>query len=219
LLRHAGWGLLAPAVVLALGGGVLALTVAVLDPAGIREHAAGRQVAVLGNAEAVAVALGIAVLAAALGTIVGTPLGVALRSRRRTPWSFALGVLALLPLATPPLAIALGIERLLEAGGWLEALPAASTIDDTARTAIALGLAHLPSALALVALVVSAAGASAETATLETARLLGAGRVRRFLTFQLPAATPAALLGLALAFLLVSTSVAAALSLASGVAS
>jgi hypothetical protein len=43
--------------------------------------------------------------------------------------------------------------------------------------------------------------------------------MRRFLTFEFPAAAPAGLLGLALAFLLVATSLAGALGVGSGVAS
>jgi ABC-type Fe3+ transport system permease subunit len=210
------FGLLASAVALAIAGGVLAATLALLDLGALREgmtrlEVGGRTGA---TAPAIAVAVGIAVLAALSGTLVGAPLGVAYRAQPRAAWSMGLRILGLVPLALPPLALALGLDRLLETAGWLEAPLRAIGLEVTpVQSVLALTLAHIPLAAAIVGVVVSVVSAGPDAATLETARLLGAGRRRRFVTFELPPAMPAVALGAAFAFLLVATSVAAVLSL------
>ena len=212
------FGLLASAVALAVAGGVLAATMALLDSNTLQDGITRLQGGITGsNATAIGAAVGIALLAGLSGTLVGAPLAVANRAQPRGAWSMALRVLALVPLALPPLAVALTVDRLLENAGWLDAALRTLGLDVApAQSVLALALGHMPLAAAVVAVVVSLVSAGPDVATLETARLLGAGRVKRFVTFELPPALPGVALGAALAFLLVVTSVVALLSLAGG---
>ena len=210
------FGMIASAVALAIAGGVLAATLALLDLGALREGTSRLERATLsgGDAEVLAVAVGAALLAVSSGTVLGAPLGLAYRAQPRAGWSMALRILGLVPLALPPLALALAADRLLEAAGWLDGPVGAGGLGGAAvQSVLALTLAHIPLAAAIVGVVVSTVSAGPDAATLETARLLGAGRPTRFVTFELPPALPAVALGAALAFLLAATSVAALLSL------
>ena len=210
------FGMLASAVALAVAGGVLATTLALLDLGSLREDLGRLHVGALsgGNTTASAAAVGIALLAALTGTVVGALLGVVYRGQPRSGWSLAVRILALVPLALPPLALALGFDRLFDSASWLDGPIRAVGLEVTpTQSVLALTLAHVPLAAAIVGVVVSIVSAGPDAAILDTARLLGAGRSRRFLTFELPPALPAVALGAALAFLLVAASVAAVLSL------
>lgn len=214
--QRIGWGVLAIAI--ALSGAAIA--VLLLDSPGGTHAVAARLATDIagGDVDATTLVLGIGGVAAVVGALLGTPLGLAVRRPRRLS-ALALRVLTVLPLAVSPLALALGLERLVEAGTWRDALPAASALGDTSLATLVLAVAHLPAAIAIVAYIVRAAGTSTDTATLEAARLLGAGRIRRFVAFELPTALSLAPVCLALAFLLVATSLAATLSLVTGAGS
>ena len=214
LVSRFGW--LASAVALAIAGGVLGATLALLDLGALREGITRLELDALtgANGKAVALAVGIAMLAALSGMLVGAPLGMAYRAQTRAPWLIGLRVLGLTPLAIPPLALAIGLQRLLETAGWLDAPLSSTGLEvSSAQSVLALTLAHIPLAVAIVGVVVSLVSPGPDAATLETARLLGAGRQRRFVSFELPPALPAIALGGALALLVVATSAAAVLTL------
>jgi ABC-type Fe3+ transport system permease subunit len=200
---RAGRALIAPSFALAVGGAVFVAAAALVAPAAIEHTSPALRVGVAGQAETITTTLAISAAAAALAMLAGVPLGMALRDRSGGRGLLVMRLLSMLPLAVPPLVVALGLARLVD----VRASQAVAGIP--VRVLLVLGAAHLPAAIAVVSAVVSLAGSGAGRATVETARLLGAGRMRRFVRFEFPALAPVLLLAFVLAFLHAATSLTA----------
>lgn len=143
-------------------------------------------------------------MAVALGASLGLPLGLMLARLHRGWLGTVLNVLALVPLAIPPLAIAVALDTWCALDGFVGAGGPDASL---ARTSVVFVLAHLPLATSIVTMAIGVSGSPVTPATTDTARLLGAGRVRRFLTLELALTLRSVGLWLALVFLLTAFSV------------
>lgn len=196
----------------AAGGGALIVAGVLLTAALIEDGATTFALATAESPSAyLAVASGVVAVAVVLGAAIGTPIGLTLSSPARRRRAALLWPFVLWPLAVPPLVVALGVARVIEAVGGIDgALQAGGFTLPVARNAIVLAIAHVPLAAGVVALVVGLAGRRTNDSILEAARLLGASQIRRFFALEWPVVAPSMALGVVLACVLVATSLGAA---------
>lgn len=128
------------------------------------------------------IGLAVAAVATPLGALAGRALGW-----RMLPTTSVAGVLLLVPVATPPFAVAMGLDAVVLRSG----IPA--------EVGVVLVLAVF--ALPYVTYVVRAAYAAIDPALEDQARMLGAGRWGVVRNVTVPALRPALVIAAALAFL------------------
>ena len=150
--------------------------------------------------------LGQALASAVLALLVGLP-GAYLLGRKKFPGKRLLSALAVVPFCVPPLIVALGFVLYYGKDGFLNrALMAIFSLDrpplDFLYSFWGVVLAHGFYNFPLVMSMAGDAWSGIRRDTEDAARLLGAGRVRTFVTVTLPGILPAAGAAFTLTFLM-----------------
>ncbi|MCX7750213.1 MAG: iron ABC transporter permease [Candidatus Bipolaricaulota bacterium] len=158
-----------------------------------------------------------ALLSTALSLVLGFPLGWLL-TRYRFPGREALRAATLVPFVLPPITVALGFILFFGHAGYLNGflqglLGLSEPPVRVLYTLWGIVLAHAFYNAPVVARFVHASWEAQDPSQVEAARVLGAGRLRAFLTVTLPGLVPGLLSACALVFLLCTLSFAIPLAL------
>lgn len=158
-----------------------------------------------------------ALLSTLLSLALGFPLGWLL-TRYSFPGKTALRALTLVPFVLPPITVALGFVLFFGHAGHLNrALMSVFGLSEPPLRVLyslwAIVLAHAFYNAPVVARFVNVAWEAQDPTLVEASRMLGAGRLRAFLTVTLPMLLPAVLSATALVFVLCTLSFAIPLSL------
>ncbi len=158
-----------------------------------------------------------ALLSTALSLLLGFPLGWLL-TRYSFPGRDALRALTLVPFVLPPITVALGFVLFFGHAGYMNrALMSALGLAEPPLRLLyslwAIVLAHAFYNAPVVARFVNVSWETQDPTLTEAARVLGAGKLRAFLTVTAPALFPAVLSALALVFVLCTLSFAIPLAL------